>query len=102
MDHGVYSLPMKINRHGRAKVLTQQEIQLIFSDGLDNDRDACGRLRLRTLFAVCLFSVCRIRECSTLLTQDIYTQKGIVRPRLIIRKSNTKGKLATRSIPVID
>ncbi|WP_442946795.1 hypothetical protein [Nostoc sp. WHI] len=30
---------MKINRHGRAKVLTQSEIQLIFSDGLDNDRD---------------------------------------------------------------
>ncbi|MCC5611052.1 site-specific integrase [Nostoc sp. CHAB 5834] len=86
---------MKINRHGRAKVLTQQEIQLIFSDGLDNGRD-------RALFGVCLFSACRIRECCTLLTQDIYTPKGNVRPRLIIRKSNTKGKLATRSIPVIE
>ncbi|WP_375495848.1 hypothetical protein [uncultured Nostoc sp.] len=62
----------------------------------------CEKCGLRTLFAVCLFSACRIRESSTLLTQDIYTQKGIVRPRLIIRKSNTKGKLATRSIPVID
>jgi integrase/recombinase XerD len=70
---------MKINRHGRAKVLTQSEIQLIFSHGLDNDR-----------------------ECCTLQTQDIYTLKGNVRPRLIIRKSNTKGKLATRSIPVIE
>ncbi|HYW17759.1 MAG TPA: site-specific integrase [Nodularia sp. (in: cyanobacteria)] len=86
---------MKINRHGRAKVLTQSEIQLIFSDGLDNDRD-------RALFGVCLFSACRIRECCTLLTTDIYTPKGNVRPRLIIRKSNTKGKLATRSIPVIE
>ncbi|MBD2520873.1 site-specific integrase, partial [Nostoc sp. FACHB-973] len=86
---------MKINRHGRAKVLTQSEIQLIFSDGLNNDRD-------RTLFGVCLFSACRIRECCTLLTQDIYTLKGQVRPRLIIRKANTKGKLATRSIPVIE
>lgn len=86
---------MKINRHGRAKVLTQSEIQLIFSHGLDNDRD-------RTLFGVCLFSACRIRECCTLLTEDIYTAKGIVRPRLIIRKSNSKGKLATRSIPVIE
>jgi integrase/recombinase XerD len=86
---------MKINRHGRAKVLTQQEIQLIFSHGLDNDRD-------KTLFGVCLFSACRIRECCTLQTQDIYTPKGNVRPRLIIRKSNTKGKLATRSIPVIE
>ncbi|MBN3924622.1 site-specific integrase [Nostoc sp. NMS4] len=86
---------MKINRHGRAKVLTQSEIQLIFSHGLDNDRD-------KTLFGVCLFSACRIRECCTLFTQDIYTPKGSVRPRLIIRKSNTKGKLATRSIPVIE
>jgi integrase/recombinase XerD len=86
---------MKINRHGRAKVLTQQEIQLIFSHGLHNDRD-------RTLFAVCLFSACRIRECCTLQTQDIYTPKGQVRSQLIIRKANTKGKLATPTIPVIE
>ncbi|AFZ28603.1 site-specific recombinase XerD (plasmid) [Cylindrospermum stagnale PCC 7417] len=86
---------MKINRHGRAKVLTQQEIQLIFSHGLENDRD-------RMLFGVCLFSACRIRECVTLLTQDIYTNKGNVRPQFVLRKSNTKGKLATRSIPVIE
>lgn len=86
---------MKINRHGRAKVLTQSEIQLIFSDGLDNNRD-------RTLFGVCLFSACRIRECCTLQTQDIYTPKGNVRPQFVIRKSNTKGKLATRAIPVIE
>ncbi|MBD2731982.1 site-specific integrase [Nostoc sp. FACHB-892] len=82
-------------RHGRAKVLIQQEIQLIFSDNLDNDRD-------RTIFGVYLFSACRIRECCTLFTQDIYTPKGNVKPRLVIRKSNTKGKLATRSIPVIE
>ncbi|MBD2245215.1 site-specific integrase [Nostoc sp. FACHB-888] len=93
---------MKINRHGRAKVLTQSEIQRIFSDGLDNNRDACGGRSHRALFGVCLFSACRIRECCTLFTQDIYTPKGNVRPRLVIRKSNTKGKLATRSIPVIE
>ena len=85
---------MKVNRHGRAKVLTQSEIQLVFQE-LKNERD-------RTLFAVCLFTATRIRECCTLLTQDIYTTTGKVRPRLIIRKGNTKGKLATRSIPVIE
>lgn len=47
------------------------------------------------LFGVCLFSACRIRECCTLQTQDIYTPKGIVRPQLVIRKSYTKGQLAT-------
>lgn len=86
---------MKINRHGKAKILTSEEIQRIFNHGLDNDRD-------KTLFAVCLFSACRIREAVTLLTADVYTSKGAVRPQLIIRKSNTKGKLATRSIPVIE
>ncbi|MDZ8032011.1 MAG: hypothetical protein RMY64_24285 [Nostoc sp. DedQUE08] len=30
---------MKVNRHGPAKVLTQQEIQQIFAIGLTNDRD---------------------------------------------------------------
>ena len=86
---------MKVNRHGRAKVLTHEEIQLVFTQGLQNERD-------RTLFAICLFTAARISECCTLQTQDIYTNQGRVRPRLIIRKANTKGKLATRSIPVIE
>lgn len=86
---------MKVNRHGRAKILTQSEIQQIFSQGLTNDRD-------RALFAVCLFSACRIREAVTLQTTDIYAPNGKVRPELIIRKANTKGKLATRTIPVIE
>ena len=86
---------MKINRHGRAKILTTEEIQLVFAQGFDSERD-------KTLFGVCLFTAARIREACTLLTEDIYTPKGQVRPRLIIRKSNTKGKLATRSIPVIE
>lgn len=88
-------LSVKINRHGRAKILTTSEIQLVFSLGLHNDRD-------RTLFGVCLFTASRIREACTLLTADIYAPTGQVRPRLIIRKSNTKGKLDTRSIPVIE
>ena len=86
---------MKINRHGRAKILTQEEIQLVFATGFNSERD-------KTLFGVCLFTAARIREACTLLSEDIYTPKGQVRPRLIIRKSNTKGKLATRSIPVIE
>lgn len=86
---------MKINRHGRASVLTQSEIQLVFTHGLQNLRD-------RTLFGVCLFTAARIRECCTLHTADIYTHLGQVRSRLIIRKANSKGKLDTRSIPVIE
>jgi integrase/recombinase XerD len=86
---------VKINRHGQAKILTPEEIQLLFTKGLTNQRD-------RTLFAICLFTACRIQEAVTLITGDIYTPAGVCREEIIIRKSNTKGKLQTRQIPVID
>ena len=86
---------MKINRYGQAKILTSSEIELLFNQGLTNQRD-------RTLFAVCLFSACRIAEACTLLTEDVYNRAGEVRPVLIVRKCNTKGKLATRNIPMLE
>ena len=85
---------MKIDRHGQAKILTQAEIQLLFSQGLHSDRS-------RALFGICLYCCCRINEACTLSVNDVYS-KGRVRPELLIRKGNTKGKLATRSIPVIE
>jgi integrase/recombinase XerD len=86
---------MKIDRHGQAKILTQAEIQLLFSQGLETNRD-------RALFGICLYCCCRINEACTLIVNDIYDRKGKVRPELLIRKGNTKGKLATRSLPVIE
>ncbi|MBW4636198.1 MAG: site-specific integrase [Iphinoe sp. HA4291-MV1] len=86
---------MKIDRHGKAKILTQEEIQLLFSEGLLTLRD-------RTLCAVMLYTACRVREAVTLYRKDIYDSLDRVRPELIIRKGNTKGKLATRTIPVLD
>ncbi len=86
---------MKIDRHGQAKILTQAEIQLLFSQGLQNERS-------RALFGVCLYTACRIREACTLLTVDVYDKSGNVRPKLLLRKGNTKGKLATRTIPIIE
>ena len=86
---------MKIDRHGQAKILTVAEIQLLFSQGLQTDRD-------RALFGICLYCCCRINEACTLNVNDIYSRTRVVRPELLIRKGNTKGKLATRSIPVIE
>ena len=86
---------MKVERHGQAKILNQNEINLIFSEGLTNSRD-------RALFALCLYTACRINECVTLRTSDVYYRKGEVRPEVILRKENTKGKLATRCIPAIE
>jgi integrase/recombinase XerD len=95
---------VKIDRHGKAKILTTAEIQLLFNEGTTKDRD-------RTLFGVCLYTGTRINECVTLRKIDVYdcaprtgkaNHKGKVRPELIIRKGNTKNKLATRTIPVLE
>jgi integrase/recombinase XerD len=86
---------MKVDRHGKAKILSQAEIQLLFSQGFQSPRDLA-------LFGICLFTACRLREACTLYTIDAYEPTGKVRPVLILRKANTKGKLATRTIPIID
>ena len=86
---------MKVDRHGQAKILTTEEIDLLFNEGLTNHRD-------RTIFAICLYTGCRINECVSLRTTDVYYRQGIVRPEIVFRKGTTKGKLATRCIPVIE
>ncbi|MBC6435706.1 site-specific integrase [Nostoc sp. HG1] len=86
---------MKIDRHGKAKVLSPEEIQRLFTSGLTTVRD-------RTLGAVMLYTACRVSECVTLKIQDIYDSRRQVRPELNIRKGSTKGKLSTRTIPVLD
>ena len=86
---------MKVDRHGQAKILTTSEINLVFNEGLTNHRD-------RAIFALCLYTACRLEECVSLRTTDVYYRQGIVRPEIIFRKGTTKGKLATRCIPVIE
>lgn len=86
---------MKIDRHGKAKILSIPEIQLLFNQGLQTPYE-------RALFGICLFTACRINEAVTLNIVDVYDTRGRVRPKLIIRKGNTKRKLATRTIPVIE
>jgi integrase/recombinase XerD len=85
---------LKRNRHGRGKILSQQEIQLLFAEGLPSTFYRC-------LFAIALFSAARINEVCTLLTEDVFDKHGRVRSHLTIRKSHTKGQLGTRTIPTI-
>lgn len=85
---------MKIDRHGKGKILVQSEIQLLFNEGLQTRRDRC-------LFAVALFTAARINEVCTLITKDVYDTRGAVRSHLTIRKGSTKGQLATRTLPII-
>ena len=86
---------MKINRYGQAKVLTQPELELLFSEGLQTQRD-------RTLFGICLYTACRINEACTLLTNDIFNAQKVVRSHLVIRRTATKGQLDTRTTPLLE
>jgi integrase/recombinase XerD len=61
---------MKIERHDQAKILTQQEIELLFNKGLRSSRD-------RTLLGVCLYTACTAEACS-LMVKDIYTNSSAV------------------------
>ena len=83
---------MKVNRYGRAKILTPDEINLLFNEGFTKPRD-------QALFGVCLYAAARINEACTLLRGDVIGFKG-VRDVLVIRSYNTKGKQETREIQI--
>lgn len=83
---------MKVNRYGRASILTPEDIYLLFTEGFTKARD-------RALFGVCLYCAARINEACTLLTGDVIGIKGI-REQLVIRSYNTKGKKDTREIDI--
>jgi hypothetical protein len=59
---------LKRKRHGRGKILSQSEIQLLFAEGLASTYYRC-------LFSIALFSAARINEVGTLFTEEAY-EKG--------------------------
>lgn len=83
---------MKVEGHGQAKILSSEEINRLFQDGLLTDRD-------RALFSICLYTGCRISEACSLAVSDVFDSTGKVLKRITIRKGNTKGKQETRQIP---
>ena len=78
---------MKVAGNGQGKILTVEELRLLFTDGLLTERD-------RALFGICLFTGCRVSEALALQTTDI--KSGT----LTFRKSTTKGKLKTRVVDI--
>ena len=78
---------MKVDGNGQGKILTTDELRLLFTEGLLKQRD-------RALFGICLFTGCRVSEALALQTTDI---RG---GTLTFRKSTTKGKLKTRVVEI--
>jgi len=82
---------MLLNRNGQAKVLTENELKQLFERGFSCSRD-------KALFAVAFYTGSRISEARQMHLIDAFSE-GYVRDDIIIRKANTKGKQATRTIP---
>lgn len=78
---------MKVEGNGQGKILTADELRLLFTDGLITSRD-------RALFGICLFTGCRVSEALALQTTDL--KSGTI----TFRKSTTKGKLKTRVVDI--
>lgn len=78
---------MKVDGNGQGKILTPEELRLLFTEGFVSPRD-------RALFGICLFTGCRVSEALALQTTDI---RG---GTLTFRKSTTKGKLKTRVVDI--
>ena len=76
---------MKVERNGQAEILTQEQLQEFFN---------YLSPKYRAIFAICLFSGCRISEALSLKADDI--ANGVI----VFRKSNTKGKLKTREVDI--
>ena len=83
---------MKVNRYGKAEILTPTQISLLFNEGFVKPRD-------KALFAVCLYAAARINEACTLCRLDVIGHEGI-RDKLVLRKIHTKGKRDTREIDI--
>ena len=78
---------MKLDRYGQGKVLSPTELRQLFSVGFDLPRD-------KALFAICLFTACRISEALQL------EKTAILEDTIILKKNTTKGKIATREIAI--
>lgn len=78
---------MKVKGNGRAKILTQAELDRLFDRGFVTSRD-------KLLFAIAYYCACRVSEALALTTEDLVG--GVV----TLRKTTTKGKSATRTLPM--
>lgn len=78
---------MKVQGNGQAKILSSDELRLLFDRGFSSPRD-------RALFGICLFTGCRISEALSLRANDVGKDK------IVFRKQNTKGKNKSRTITI--
>ena len=84
IDLGDVEQSAKVDGHGQAKILSDDDLVKLFGEGLTTRRD-------RALFATCLFTGCRVSEACQLRVEDV--RDGLIS----FRKGTTKTK-ATRQV----
>lgn len=88
IDLGDVERSGKVDGCGQAKILTDDELTTLFEVGFQRRRD-------RALFAICLFTGCRISEALQLRVENL---EGDL---LTFPKGITKGKTGTRQVTVL-
>jgi len=81
---------MKPGGHGKAKVLTDVQMDLLFDKGFTCPRD-------KAFFAISRYTGARPAEVQKVNYSDFF-QEDQVRERILFRKKNTKGKQGTRTM----
>lgn len=88
IDLGNLEASAKIDGHGQAKVLRDAELELLFDEGFTTYRD-------RVLFAICMFTGCRISEALQLKAEMI--GGGFI----TFTRDTRKGKTGTQQVEII-
>lgn len=80
---------------GKAAVITDEEMQLLFEQGFKTSRD-------RALFGLCRYMACRINEACQLRSADVFLANGKVRREITFRSEITKGGYGRKTVKVHD
>lgn len=78
-------------RHGQAKILSSDEIELLLKIGFLCARD-------QTLFIFCFYTGCRISEALQMPVKNVFYKDDVLE-EIVIPKEITKAQQGTRTIP---
>lgn len=88
IDLGDLEASAKVNGHGQAKILSDAELNELFEAGFQTLRD-------RALFAICLFTGCRISEALQLKAEMVTGQF------ITFTRETRKGKTGTQQVKIL-
>ena len=88
IDLGDLEASAKVDGHGQAKILSDEELSQLFEVGFQSLRD-------RALFAICLFTGCRISEALQLTAERVTGQL-----HYLYRDTRT-GKTGTQQVEIM-